>query len=101
MSAVLARLLLFFTPFILFLLWLWVMRHTRLGDGRIDPKTARRITRAGIALIVVTVVGFALYGLLGEGLRPEGPYVPAKAGEQGVEPGHFEEKRQDDDAPPP
>ena len=35
MSAVLVRLLLFLAPFLLFFLWLWVMRHTRLGDGRI------------------------------------------------------------------
>ncbi len=101
MSAVLVRLLLFLAPFLLFFLWLWVMRHTRLGDGRIDPRTARRITQAGIALIIVTVVGFVLYGLLGEGMRPEGPYVPAKSGEQGVERGHFEEKQGDDDASPP
>lgn len=101
MSGVLARLLLFLAPFILFAIWLWVMRRTALGDGRIPPRVARRITASGLALIIVTVFGFVLYGLFGESTRPEGSYVPAKAGDGGIESGHFEKKADDDDAPPP
>lgn len=77
MGGAVTRLLLFLLPFLLFFLWLWVMRNTRLGDGRIDPRLQRRITIGGLVVIVLTFAGFIAYGLTHRGGGTEGVYEPA------------------------
>lgn len=108
MSGAIARVLLFLLPFLLFFLWLWLMRNTRLGDGRIDPRLQRRITIGGLVAILLTVVGFVAYGLTDRGEGIEGVYEPATFVDGELRPGEIrkdqdgerEETSRPDDATP-
>ena len=108
MSGAIARVLLFLLPFLLFFLWLWLMRNTRLGDGRIDPRVQRRITIGGLVTIFLTVIGFVGYGLTHRGGGTDGVYEPAtfvdgelRPGEIRKEPdGEGEETGRPDDGTP-
>lgn len=109
MSGAIARVLLFLLPFLLFFLWLWLMRNTRLGDGRIDPRVQRRITIGGLVTIFLTVIGFVGYGLTHRGGGTEGVYEPATFVDGELRPGGIrkegggerDDRQESDDPPPP
>jgi len=97
MSAVLVRLLLFLLPFLLFALWIWVMKRTRFGREEIGARAARRITLAGLGLIAATVAGFVVFALTSEREHVGQEYFPPKMVDGEIRPGEFKESGGEDD----
>lgn len=97
MTVLATRLLLFLLPFAVFLVWLWLMRRLRLGEGGLSPRGEAAIVYGGGA-ILAAILGTMIY--LASREEPVDPrslrYVPAQSEPDGKEsPAHFEKKPDD------
>ncbi len=94
MTGAILRLLLFLLPFVLFYLWVKLAKGKK-SDVGLDPKIERNL-KIGMA-VAAMLFAFAVYKTVtsGEGTT-ELDYVPPNQGEDGIEPGHFEENTTED-----
>ncbi len=92
MSALLIRLLLLLLPFLLFFLWLRLMKNKKQADGTLDPQTERKIRVISIVGLIAFVAGMAYIIFTVDESTRDKIYVPPHTVDGKVVPGHFEEK---------
>lgn len=91
MSGALIRILLLLLPFLLYGLWLAVVRGRVKADGSLDPKLERRITIGGAAVLVLFAIGTTVYLLQDPEAGRDAGYTPPRIEDGKILPGGFQE----------
>jgi len=91
MSGALIRILLFLLPFLLYGLWLAVIRSKVREDGSLDPRLERRITIGGAVMLVLFAIGATLYLLQEPQAGRDAGYTPPRIENGRILPGGFQE----------